>query len=261
MEWAELTITSLRELGADREMVPGAMLRQRMEAIGSQSGLDVKAYVASSPSSFSQLVAEVPRVVIKRRLGSDLLVGLPGASASLSAPQPKIHHGAGTLRKDVFQAFTRIATAPFVYMPDADRFTPQDHSEGKTIKVERVSLEDLINDRRTFLSSLPPEDQAPLLAALERSPNPLSTFREQVTARGLSGCWASHQTETVRDRVVSWAKKHDITPRQAWFQQRPAISAHRTLERLIPYLTPDEIRTISIPFRAIEAFLSDERPS
>lgn len=39
MEWSDLVGAALRELGADEKMVPGAMLRQRMEVMGARSGL------------------------------------------------------------------------------------------------------------------------------------------------------------------------------------------------------------------------------
>ena len=259
MEWSDLTVTSLRDLGADREMVPGAMLRQHMELVGAGNDFDVGAYIAESSSSFSQLVAQVSEVVTRPRPGTDVLIGLTGASAPTPEPKHVDHARPGAFRKDVFQAFTRVAPVPFVYMPDADQFTPRNHSEGATIEVDRVSLQELIDDRRKFVMSLPLEDQTSLSDALDSSPNPLSTFREQAANQGLLGRWASRQAEIVKARVVSWAQKNDVTPRQGWFQQRHTISTHQTLERLLPYLTPDEIRAMPIPFRAIEAFLSGQK--
>lgn len=257
MEWSDLVAASLRELGADEKMVPGALLRQRMEIIGAKEGFDVGEYVAESPAPFVQLVARVDGVEINRRPGSDVLVGLAGAS--VPDPVRRSTYRPGTLRKDVFQAFTRVETVPFVYMPDADRFVLEDRSEGTVVEVDRISLEVLIVDRREFVKLLPEESQRPLLDALERSTKPLETFREAVVAQGVVRQWASRQAETVRTRVLSWARKHNITPREAWFQQRREDSPHRALERLLPYLTPDEIRAFPIPFRAIEALLSDEK--
>lgn len=259
MEWSDLVGAALRELGADEKMVPGAMLRQRMEVMGARSGFDVGGYVADSPDPFAQLVGRVEGVEIKRRPGSDVLVGFVGASAPDPVRHSTYRTRPGALRKDVFQAFTRVEAVPFVYMPDADRFAPEDRSEGTVVEVERISLKTLIDDRRTFVNTLPEESQKTLLDALERSTKPLETFREAVAAQGVVGQWASRQAEIVKARVLSWARKHDVAPRETWFQQRREVSAHRTLERLLPYLTPDEIRAFSIPFRAIEAFLSDER--
>lgn len=259
MEWSDLVGAALRELDADEKMVPGAMLRQRMEVMGAKCGFDVGGYVADSPDPFAQLVGRVEGVEIKRRPGSDVLVGLAGASDPEPVRRSTYRARPGALRKDVFQAFTRVEAVPFVYMPDADRFALEDRSEGTVVEVERISLKTLIDDRRTFVNSLPEESQKPLLDALERSTKPLETFREAVAAQGVVGQWASRQAEIVRDRVLSWARKHDVAPRGAWFQQRREVSAHRTLERLLPYLTPDEIRAFSVPFRAIEALLSDEK--
>lgn len=259
MEWSDLVGASLRELGAHEKMVPGALLRQRMEIIGAKEGFDVGEYVAGSPDPFVHLVARVDGVEINRRPGSDVLVGLAGASAPDPVRRSTYRNRQGTLRKDAFHAFTRVDAVPFVYMPDADRFVPEDRSDGTVVEVDRISLETLIADRRTFVNSLPEESQRPLLDALERSTKPLETFREAVAAQGLVRQWASRQAETVKARVLSWARKHNITPREAWFQQPRETSPHQTMQRLLPYLTADEIRAFSIPFRAVEALLSDEK--
>ena len=258
IEWAELVVAALRELDAGREMVPGAKLRQRMEVLGAKAGFDVGAHLAESAEPFVLSVSRVSEVVVARRPGSDVLVGITGASVPVSVPRSTHYGPPGTLRKDVFLAFTRVAPVPFVYMPDADVFTPQDRATEPTIEVERVSLDGLIEDRMAFVNSLPEEDRSPLRDALERSPNPLTTFREEAAAHGLLGQWASRQTEMIKARVVSWAQAHGISPRETWFQQRTEISAHQALERLLPYITPDEIRAMSVPFRAVEAFLRDE---
>ena len=62
--------------------------------------------------------------------------------------------------------------------------------------------------------------------------------------------------------MESWAAQNSVTPRASWFRpRRSADSAHHTLSRIAPYLTANEIRQLQIPFRAVEALLSDRRPS
>ena len=201
----------------------------------------------------------VNEVVVKTRPGSDFLVGLPGASAPEISSQHLGPSSGGTLRKDVFQAFTRIAPIPFVYVLEADRFVPKDQAEGPTVEVEKITLDELVNDRRTFVNSLSEEERQPLLDALDRSPKPLSSFRQEVEMRGMSRRWAAQQSEAIKSRVHAWARAHGVVPRKSWFQHIRDNSAHRMLERIVPYLTTEEIRDLHISFRAIEALLADDR--
>ena len=257
-DWPDFVIRALRNLNADQEMVPGAKLRQRMVEIGLKEDFDVAAHVAESPDSFRKLVEQVNEVIVKTRLGSDFLIGLPGAKVPEISSQVSRPINQSSLRKDVFQAFTRITPAPFVYVQEADRFVPQSQAEGPAIEVDKITLDELVNDRRKFINSLPEPEQQPLLDALDRSSNPLHSFRQEVEARGLIRRWAAQQSEAIKARVNAWASAHGVAPREAWFQNRQGDSAHRVLERIAPYMTEDDIRAIHIPFRAIEAFLSDE---
>jgi len=147
---------------------------------------------------------------------------------------------------------------PFVYSPDSDRFLSEEIAEGRTIRVPEVTVDTLIQDRQQFVESLDRELQESLLDALNRSPNPLTAFRQAVERLGILDKWGQEQSKIVWSRVERWAAEHSVTPRAGWFQHsRPAETAHRTLSRLAPYMTANEIRQLQIPFRAIEAFLSD----
>ena len=60
--------------------------------------------------------------------------------------------------------------------------------------------------------------------------------------------------------MIKWAEQNDIEPRNAWFSPaRSSVAAHHTLERLIPYMTTDEIRDLKVPVRAVEALLADKK--
>lgn len=261
MDWDKLTKETLLSLGADDEMVPGAKLREHMVRAGYAAGFDTPAHVAKSGISFSRLVERVAGVTVKFRPGSDVVVGLDGARCSDQSPghQAVTSSRNGGLRNDVYQAFTRVSRIPFVYLPGADRFVPEDRAEGPSITVNSQTLELLISNRKEFIETLPPEDQQPLLDSLI-SANPLSDFRREVSARGLSARWATAQEARIKDQVLQWARKHEITPRDAWFRRsRDSTDPHRTLARLMPYLTADEIRDLRIPFRAVEELLANLR--
>jgi hypothetical protein len=259
-QWCRLTVDALKALGGDSQMVPGAKLRQRMVQLGALQDLDVPAYVQASGLPFSRLVEQVDTVIITRRPGSDILVGLHGASA----PKwfPKSASARGELRGDLYRAFTRITPEPFVYLPHSDKFVTVDLAEGESIKVLRVSLDSLIADRRAFVETLQQDEQKPFLAALNHSANPLTQFRNVAIEQAKINQWAAVQAEQLRARVIQWATDNQITPRDAWFKRsRGVTSPHRTLYRLVPYLTSDEIRDLRIPFRAVEAFLADAATS
>lgn len=255
-QWSELTLQALKDLGGESQMTVGAKLRQKMLELGREENLDVGAYVAESGESFSSLIEKVTGVVVRRRLGLDVLVGTPDAK------EPKWKSGSpirrGALRGDVYQAFTRVVPVPFVYSPDRDRFLSEENSEGRTIRVPEVSVETLIKDRQQFVESLDVEMQAPLLDALNHSPNPLSAFRQGVERLGVLDRWGLEQSRIIWRRVEKWAMENSVTPGASWYSRgQTEESAHRTLSRLVDYMTASEIRQLKIPFRAVEEFLAD----
>ena len=255
-QWSELTLRALKELGGGARMVVGSKLRQKMVEVGREEQLDVGAYVGESGQSFSRLVEQVNGVVVRRRPGRDMLVGTPQAEEpewEAAAPARR-----GALRGDLYQAFTRIVPAPVVYSPDADRFLAEENAEGRSVRVPDVTLETLIQDRRQFAETLDAEMQQPLMEALNRSPNPLSAFRQAVESLEILDKWGREQSNIVWRRVETWAAENSVTPREAWQGRgRTGQSAHHTLSRLADHMTASEIRQLKIPFRAVEAMLSD----
>ena len=254
-----LVIDVLQALLAQETMVPGAKLRQKMVQAGSQRGLDVDARLAALGRPFSKILAEIDGVVITPVLGSDILVGLPGAKPPEGAPPPARSSRQG-LRQDVFEAFTRISAVPFVYVPERDKFVAEDQAEGPSVQVPAASLEQAVASRREFAESLSETERGPLLKALERSATPLAQFRQAVHAQDLVRQWAKFQAGSLESRIRTWAEENHIRPRSAWFtKQRTEGTARHVLQRLAPYLTADEIRELRIPLRAVEAMLSGEK--
>lgn len=256
-DWDKVAIAALKELGADSVMVPGAKLRQKMVHVGYLAGFDVAAHVALSTLSFSQLVADVEGVVVQPQFGSDVLVGLADAKVPGEATgSPTDRHM--RLRRDVYEAFARLSATPFAYVPDRDTFVPEDRAGVDGIKVPPVTLDALLADRRRFIASLPSDRQRAPLDALASSPKPLAAFRTAISAAGMLDRWQAAHAKTVVDRARQWAGANGVRPRDAWFRSETrSPSTHQVLARLVPYLTTDEIRNLSIPFRAVEAMLSD----
>ena len=242
-------------------MVPGAKLRREMELIGSESAFDVAGHVASSGRTFSNLINEVEGVVIRARPGSDILVGLEGSRPPPSNTSAVADStGSARLRTDVWEAFRKLSPSPYIYQPDSDRFMVASEGQGPSIPVPEVSLEGLVQDREEFLEALDSVVQSQLRRALHHSSKPLTDFRIALESRGLFKQWTSVQADQIRRRVIKWAEQNDIEPRNAWFSpSRSSVAAHHTLERLIPYMTTDEIRDLKVPVRAVEALLADKK--
>ena len=254
--WSQLARESLTSVGGDSQMVVGAKLRQKMVELGNRRHVDTRAFIDATGASFLSLIERVPEVVVHRRRGSDALVGLVGASE----PKPPAASPSrrGALRRDVYEAFTRVAASPFVYETQSDRFVSAESAEGPVIEVPRVNLEILKADRRTFVEALPENERPPFLDALDHSINPLATFRRRVEEAAILHKWGADQARIIWQRVAAWAQANDVVPRETWLSKHQAPdSAHQVLGRLAPYLTPTEIRDLAIPFRAVEALLAD----
>ena len=257
-DWSSIVLQALRHLGADSVMVPGARLRLEMESVGAGMDFSVPAHLASSNQPFGALVEQVKGVVIIRRLGTDMLVGLGTATPPQETSPTRSIASTGSLRKDVFGAFTRLSNVAFVYLPATDQFVPANLAQGRSIPIPETTLERLVQDREDFVKSLEGHAQPALFAALTRSSKPLADFHRVLSEMNLLGSWASMQADLLRERVVAWAREHDIQPRDSWFSRdRSGPMARQALERLIPYLTPEEIRELKIPFRAVEALIAD----
>ncbi|MCZ0943311.1 MAG: hypothetical protein OXJ53_09660 [Gammaproteobacteria bacterium] len=254
--WNTLTLRTLEQLGAKELMVPGAKLRQAMEILAHEQEFDIAAHLIDRGRSFSTLVSEVEGVTIQRRPGSDLLVGLTGSSppAPLS-PVTKT----GRFRKDVWEAFTKLSPDRYVYERDADRFMIAEEAEGPSVPVPEVTLDLHMQDRQEFVKTLPNDLQDEMGGMLRHSSRPLADFRAALEARSILNDWMSFQGARTADRIREWARQNQIDLRQSWFApRRPRITAHQTLQRLIPYMTNDEVYEIKVPLRVVEAMLRDQ---
>lgn len=258
MDWNALTLLALSHVGADKVMVPGARLRQAMELLADERGFDVRAHLAETGRSFSQLVDEVDGVRIRRRPGSDMLVGLEGSDVPAS-PSPKVakYH----LRRDVWEAFTKLSRERYVYQPDADRFVLSGEAQGPSVAVPEVTLDLHLQDRREFLDTLPANIRDALADVLQRSSRPLADFRVGLEEKDVLHDWMKFHVERTVERVMAWVEDNQIDVRRAWFaSKRSGLTPQQVLERLAPYMTSDEVYEIKIPIRVVEAMLSDIAP-
>ena len=161
------------------------------------------------------------------------------------------------LRQDVYAAFTRISSEPYSYVKSRDEFTTEEGEATDSVQVPSVTLDDLLEHRRSFASSIEDEDtKGHLLEAVEFSANPLANFHRVLVKHGLLRHWHDFNYKLIRQKVTEWAGAEHIEVAHEWFAPpegvQPVEGPQQVLSELSRYLTDDEIRGLSIPFRAVE---------
>jgi hypothetical protein len=123
------------------------------------------------------------------------------------------------------------------------------------VEIPSATLEELIAERRAFAEGVrDAEQQTRLATAIERSPNPLADFRRAVSELGLGRSWYTFKLQRLREKLERWAKNNDLEVRPSWFAQRAQqIDAPQdVLAQLARHMTDEEIRSLMVPFRAVE---------
>lgn len=255
-DWSAIITEALMELRADVVLTRGAILHSKVSEIARRSNLDFDGYLKETNQRFSSAVETVANVELHKRRNTDMYVGLVGAKWPESTAKwtPKNQH---LLRADVYEAFTRISNNDYWYLPDADAFSndiEQDDTR-KKIRVPSVTLESLLDQRRRFSEESEARDD--LEQAIERSPNPLAAFQAEISRLRLGQEWHRHKSTTLRESIEAWAEENGIEFSPQWMEPQDAEATSQSPQQLMAafaaYMTDEEIRSISVPFRAVEA--------
>jgi len=252
-DWQELIEQVLRDLGGEKVCVPGAKLHTEVSRRAYKEGRDFGTYLAENNQRFAEFLETNDRIRLHRRRGADVLVGFDGAILPAQGPPAEYP----VFRDDVYKAFTRITSMPYVYSRSADAFITDPGSATDVVEVPPVTLEQLLQQRREFAQSITDAQAAQrLMDAIERSPNPLATFQRSLGELGLLRRWHESNYAAIRERVNAWAQENSVEVSDAWFAQRaqPAESPQEILAELSRHLTDEEVRQMAIPFRAVEEF-------
>lgn len=256
--WNQLIIQSLRELNADSIYTRGAILRHRISEVAKANGLDFDAYLKESNLKFSELLGRIDSVDIIKRPNTDMFVGLLGAN-------PPFPTGRGTdpnrqwFREDIYELFTRIRDISGWYLPETDEFTNSvsDEDPRRKIAVPAITLADLLSQRRDFAEQQKGEDRAELTRAIEYSFNPLPAFQTAIANRKLKRSWHDFKSARISEAIRTWARENSIDFNQQWLQsdtsQQNAQSPQQIMAHLASFMTDEEVRSVAIPFRAVEA--------
>lgn len=267
VNWAELIRTALDKVrSGTTKPVTGAQLRPVVADLAAEHGLDLTQYLREQGLTFSRLVERDGGLTVVRRAGTDMLVA---ASADEVSPDdlaqsnlPAATFRRNIIRPDLYNALTRFGTGVRpVYDPNSDRVF--DLAEGDPIPagclpLPLASFEQEVTLRREFAEQ---HDQS-LLGSLNAQ-RPLAEFREALIARGLLGQWHDWKAQSIRDRLVQWAADNHVEVRPEWFgatapRATVTVSAAEVLKMVADYMTDDELRGISLPLRAVQAFVAEQ---
>ena len=266
-----LAIDALTSLNANEHFTRGAILRQRMEDLAPAAGLDLSQAIDEAGLQFGQIIASLSEVRVIRTSGTDMYVGLKGAAMPDLPPQSKVSRRREFqsserewIRPDVYEAFTRVIEGLYFYIPSSDEFTREvsNRLPDTYVEVPSIDLSKLVAQREEFAATLP--DGAlknNLLSSIQDSTKPLSDFRQAIWRNHLSRAWHEHLIATLKADIVSWANDRDIPVLREWFTQGQrelgTLAPQRLLATIAIYMTEEEVRSLSIPFRVVEAMYKD----
>ena len=187
-----------------------------------------------------------------------MFVGLKGAEWPDSLSEEKKEYRQ-RFRADVYEALTRISASGYWYFPDTDEFTQVtlENDSLKKIPLPSVTLKDLLDQRRGFAQQGGNEYRDELTKAIDHSPNPLAAFQTVIASQRLGPSWHKYKSKDLMAKIEAWAKEKKIEVRPEWIEsdqlRENNQSPQQFLAHFATFMTDDEIRSISVPFRAVEA--------
>ena len=255
-DWSDIIIKALRELRADTVFTRGAILHGKVSEIARRSGLDFDRHLKETNQKFSSVVQKVENVELHKRPNTDMFVGLIGATWPEAATD-RTRRIQQRFRADVYEAFTRISDSDYWYLPDTDEFV-NDIAKDDTrrrLRVPSVSLEALLSQRRGFAEKSEAGEE--LRKAIDRSPNPLAAFQAEISRLRLGREWHVYKSKTLRETIEAWADRNGIAFSPQWreaqdLEHKPQ-SPQQLMATFAAYMTDEEVRSTSVPFRAVEA--------
>lgn len=260
--WNEIIIQALGDVKAEVTFTRGAILRNRIDEICAESNDDFGAYLKDSGQRFVEAVRQVPNVVIHRRPNTDMFIGFEGSewpesiSGETRGWQPS---NVSRFRPDIYAAFTQVSDRRFWYFPDTDVFTQEIevNNSRKKFELPELTLKDLTDQRRNFAFEQEKGPQDELLITIDRSSNPLARFQSAIKSNRLGESWHKFKSESLMKQIDDWAAEKGIDFRQSWLETEQRLENRQSLQQLMAdfssLMTDDEIRSISVPFRAVEA--------
>jgi len=260
-DWKGLVADALRDLGGDSVPVPGAKLHGRVTQLGwERAHEDFSAHLRIENVKFAAFLDSIKNElgirVDRHQAGADMLVGFLSA-----APAPPARARETTrppiLRKDVFLALTTISPRPFFYDRERDIFTDEPVEGASLVALPSSNLADAIGERTAFAESRQDTLQREMLISSLRTMTPLQSFQQRVSELGLSRDWHHQRFGSLERKLKEWAAPNGLQELEQWFGAAPGPAddsgnPRRVLGELARHMTDQEIRSLSVPFRAVE---------
>ena len=190
LEWEEKLKNVLKELGADKQLVTGAKVKELLTKSALDPG-EFDRFLKEKGLKFSDFVLRVEGIKVQKRGASDMLVGFPGADWPTPNLSTRIPFKKLQMRDDVYNALTSVSNDGYYFLPDSDKFIegpPPQRVNG--VPLPKVPFSELINERRDFATRIKdPIVRDQLLDSLDHTPNPLATFQYAVNKANLGESW------------------------------------------------------------------------
>jgi len=265
-DWSQILLEAINELGGKETYTRGAIVRLKAEEIGRRTGEDLGEFLSTTNQKFGAFVETLEDVEVHRRPGTDMFVGFKGAawpSADISGR--KAVKGVGiSFRQDLYDALTKISDRTYYYVRSRDLFT-QDRVETEfedSVALPIVTLDGLLRQRREFADQVTDNgSKEQLLNSVDHSANPLAEFQSTIARLRLGNQWQIHKKEHLKKQLQDWANANQVVVSSTWiteeWRMRSDAPPQKVLADFSQYMTDEEARGLSVPFRAVEAMFRD----
>lgn len=261
MDLQNLALDALRDLGGDEGEIHGAKLASRIAQRAREENIDFHAFLKTQGLSFKAFVRQIG-IRVTDFEGRDILVSLANGDVPTS-PTPRSFARTEQIRKDVYDAFTRIEPEGYAYLVDGGRFVPAQKAGARpTVPVPPLTLTDVLQIRSDYAEQLANEnaDESAQLRQALNSPNPLKRFTSTLVAINKLESWRKFLYTRLQQNINAWATQNGVTIREDWFsttRTHPGNSANKLphLRRWLASLTDDELGNIMIPAYLVERTL------
>lgn len=243
---ANYVIAALERLGAAKVQVPGARVAKAAVDLARADDYDFNRALKTTREKFGDLVRglqNVGRVSVSERVGSDLLLGLPGAGAPPTA-------GSEQIRSDFYKAFSHVRDRALRYVTESDRIDGEGVSG---IEIPPVPSAELWGLRQAFVDQLDPgAAKDALLPVLEDENRTFRTFSDAASRAGATEDWRRFQHDALQRKIIDWARTHGIAIKEDWFsarkQERDRVRREpSSLSSILSLLTPEELSRVLVP--------------
>jgi predicted Fe-Mo cluster-binding NifX family protein len=240
--------SALRDLGGQEHYVAGAQLLVAVQKEAEPIG-DFRGELRAANIKFSKYLRQyLPHLRVHLRGAADMMIGFDGARFEVPG-------GAGEFRPDVYNAFAKASPQPVVYDVPNDEFTS---SNVNGIPVPQADRAELLSERSRFIASIAIDQHAKnVLTAALNGENPFAAFRDALESSGLLSAWYVYKNRQTRTAIEKWAIDNGLPLKESWFRSAAKLDVKSAMIRMIALMTDDEVRSLQVPFRVVEAHLRE----